>query len=247
MARAQSPLADLKARIQRELDQMPGPWPEGSPGISALVPSAFGGRRGTMGIGFGYQDRVRFSDRHSDGVFGVVVPVGDPVKSLGVDLVGTFLDLSDFGSRFGGDVKLHLRRKDSAIAIGYERALLIGTTDVDRSLYAVASHIVHTRSDRSALLSRLTLNLGFGNGRFRRESEVFRDRDRLGVFGSAAINLCPQASAFAEWTGQDSSLGLSLLPFASEPLIVTLAATDLSGTAGDGRRFSFGVGYGIRF
>lgn len=240
-------LENLKSKIRQELQEVPGPWPEGSPGTSALVPSAFGGKFGAIGIGVAYQNRVRYSRAHSDGLLGMVVPLGDPYHSLGVDVTLNFLDLSRFGDRSSADVKLHLRRGGTAIAIGYERALINGFSDGDRSLYLVGSHILNLKPARSQSFSRLTLNAGIGTGRYRTEKDVFADRKKLGVFGSAAINLCPQASVFGEWTGQDADAGLSFSPLPDRPLTITVAATDIGRSAGDGTRWIVGAGYVFRF
>lgn len=242
---ASEKLSSLNQAVKRELEEFPQAWPDGSPGVSSQVPSAFGGTYGVVGVGFGYQKKVRYG-RNSDGVFSVLMPLGQPVGKLGVDVSASLLDLSDW-DRYSADIKLHTRLGNTAFAVGYERALIYGWSDSDRSLYGAVSHIFHLKENRLDPLSRLTATLGVGNGRFRRESEVINDRGNLGVFGALSLNVHAQASVFGEWTGQDANVGVSLLPIRNRPLQLTLAASDIAGTAGDGTRFTMGVGYAIRF
>lgn len=91
------------------------------------------------------------------------------------------------------------------------------------------------------------VSAGLGTGRYRTENNVFTDDDTPGVFGSVALRIADPVNAIAEWSGQDLSLGFSLRPFREIPLIITPAITDVTGTAGDGVRFIFGVGYAITF
>ncbi|MBO1349159.1 MAG: hypothetical protein EBE86_018005 [Hormoscilla sp. GUM202] len=57
----------------------------------------------------------------------------------------------------------------------------------------------------------------------------------------------PQMHAIAEWTGQDLTVGISVVPFQNLPLVITPAVTDITGNAGDGSRFILGIGYGFSF
>jgi hypothetical protein len=67
------------------------------------------------------------------------------------------------------------------------------------------------------------------------------------VFGSAALRVAQPVNLIVEWTGQDMNVGASISPIPGVPLVITPAAADITGTAGDGTRFILGVGYGIRF
>jgi hypothetical protein len=43
------------------------------------------------------------------------------------------------------------------------------------------------------------------------------------------------------------NVGLSIAPFPEIPIIITLTAVDITGSAGDGVRFGSGISYGFRF
>lgn len=240
-------LQSLADRLEKDLSVTPQPWPLGWPGSSALTPTAFGGTRGMIGFGVGFQPTTRFNrDRH-DGVCGVIVPVGDPVNSVGVDILGTLTDMDHLSDRGSFDFVIHKRFQNSAVAIGTERFAEWGHSDSDKSYYLVGSHVFHLQESSLAPLSRLTVSAGIGSGRFRREADVFSDRKTVGVFGSASINVVREASFFAEWSGQDLDLGISVSPFHNLPLVLTAAAVDMTGSAGDGTRATFGAGYVLRF
>ncbi|MBC6417649.1 MAG: hypothetical protein GDA44_02060 [Prochloron sp. SP5CPC1] len=96
-------------------------------------------------------------------------------------------------------------------------------------------------------MSTIHLSLGLGGGQFRSESDIVNEQDSLGVFTSVAVRLAEPVSAILEWTGQDMTLGFSYVPFRNLPLTLVPAITDITGSAGDGTRFIFGIGYGFSF
>ena len=67
------------------------------------------------------------------------------------------------------------------------------------------------------------------------------------VFGSAAINLSENVNGIVEWTGQDLTLGMSIVPFKEIPLVFTPSFIDVTGSAGDGVRFNASLVYSIAF
>lgn len=217
-----------------------------TPGLSSNVPSAHGAGKGITGIGFGFQERTRFSNK-SDGTAALVVGFGDPEK-VGLDLQLSLLDLSDLGKRESLSVKLHKQlRDDYTVAVGAENLFVHGFTDGDRSFYAVVSKKLRLKESSNKPFSRVYLSGGIGTGRFRSERNVISDTGTLNVFGSVAVNLSPSVVVFTEWTGQGLNLGASLVPFKTIPLVITPALADIAGPAGDGTRFTLGVGYLLQY
>ncbi len=217
----------------------------GAPGTSSNTPTAYGGSWGSVGVGLSFQQRTRFTDR-SDGTSGLVFSFGDPQDAVGLDIGVTALDLSDFGDRGSFNFKLHRRLPDDfAVAIGLENALIWGFSDADTSLYGVVSKRFRLRESSREPFSRLNVSLGLGNGRFRSEENVNEDEGSIGVFGSVAVNVAEPVSVFAEWTGQDLNMGASIVPFRNLPLVITPTLADITGSAGDGVRFTVGIGYGF--
>lgn len=218
-----------------------------SPSTTILTPSAYGKSWRQASVGFGFQHRTRFTDS-ADGAFGVGIGLGDARKYVGLDVGLTLTDLDAF-DRGIISFKLHRRLPDLfAVAVGVNDAISWGPGDIDGpSPYGVVSKTFILKENTKDLFSRLYVSAGLGTGRYRTENNVFTGDDTPGVFGSVALRIADPVNAIAEWSGQDLSLGVSLRPFREIPLIFTPAITDVTGTAGDGVRFIFGIGYAITF
>ncbi len=237
-------------QVTKRLDKLekttPAPVWLLTPGLNSNVPSAYGAGKGITGIGFGFQERTRFGN-NSDGAAALVLGFGDPEK-VGFDLQLTELDLSDLGNRESVGVKFHKQLKnDYAVAVGAENLFVRGFTDGGRSFYAVVSKKLRLKESSREPFSRVYLSGGIGSGRFRSERNVRTDTGTLNVFGSAAVNISPSAVVFTEWTGQGLNIGASFVPFKTVPLVITPALADIAGPAGDGTRFTLGVGYLVKY
>lgn len=218
------------------------------PGISVLTPTAFGKSWRTISIGGGFQERTRFSNT-ADGAVGVGFGLGDAEKLVGLDVNITFTDLSDFFNRGIVSFKLHRRLPQNfAVALGVNDALTWGNSDLDGpSPFGVVSKVIKLRNSTTAPLSRLSLSLGAGTGRYRTILATARDTEDPNVFGSAALRVVDPINIITEWTGQDLTVGMSVRPFPKLPLVITPAFTDITGNAGDGWRFILGAGYVFQF
>jgi hypothetical protein len=218
-----------------------------SPAITVITPSGYGAGWGSAGFGLGLQERTRYTTQ-SDGVAGFGIGFGNPRENIGLTLGVTVTDL--WGDTFqDGSISLKLHRQlpnDFGIAAGVQGALTWGETDGGTSGYGVVTKRF-VFDEPSEPLSQLYLTLGVGGGQYRSESEIQRDKNTLGLFGSVALRVAPPVSAIAEWTGQDLTLGVSVVPFRNIPLVISPAITDITGSAGDGTRFILGIGYGFTF
>lgn len=213
------------------------------PNVSSNVPNAYGASQGMVAVGAGYQNRTRFSDNNDDGAISAVLGLGNPRK-LGVDVQGSFLDLSRFGHRVALGFKIHRQfNNDFAVAFGAENALISARSDSDHSYYLVVSKKLRVKENSSQQFSRLYLSAGLGNGRFLSEGDVFNNRGGINVFGSAAININRSSMLFTEWTGQSLNVGTSVVPFRKYPFALTLTLADIAGGGGDGSRATIGIGY----
>ena len=133
------------------------------------------------------------------------------------------------------------------LAAGAEDLFHWGDGDGTESFYGAVTKVVRLRQSTRDSFSRLTLSLGVGNERFRREKEVLADTGDLGAFGSVGLRVNEWAGLFAEWTGQDMGIGLSFVPSPHHAFVVTPAWTDILSKAGDGDRFTLGVTYAVFF
>ncbi len=228
--------------VQRE-QQKP---PAASPGVSIMTPSGYGISWGRAGIGLGLQERTRFT-QDADGVVGLGIGFGNPLKTVGVSLGITATDL--WGNTFqDGTVSMKLHRRlpyNLSVAAGIIGVIRWGETDGGRSLYGVVTKRFIFAPDPSELFNQLHVSVGVGSGQFRTEDQINTDEGTVGVFGSVALRVNQPISAIAEWTGQDMTVGLSIAPFKNIPLVISPALTDITGSAGDGTRFILGIGYGF--
>ncbi len=217
-----------------------------SPGISYLTPSAYGKSLGQFSVGGSFQSKVRFRSE-SDAFLGGGFGLGDPRKAVGLDVSVGIADITTFKRGTIG-FKVHRRLPAQfAIAVGIDNAITWGRVDGAISPYGVVSKAFQLREDPRAPFSQLYVSAGAGTGRYRSQGDIVNRRDSVGVFGSVAVRVVEQVNFITEWSGQDLTLGVSILPFPKIPLVFTPAVTDVTGTAGDGPRFTIGVGYGFSF
>jgi hypothetical protein len=217
-----------------------------SPSITFLTPSAYGKSLGQFSVGGSFQSKVRYRTE-SDAFLGGGFGLGDPYKAVGLDVSIGIADVTTFERGTIG-FKLHRRLPANfAIAVGVDNAITWGTVDGGITPFGVVTKSFQLREDPRLPFSQLYVSGGAGTGRYRSEGDILNNRDSVGVFGSVAVRVIEQVNFISEWSGQDLTLGISVLPFPKIPLVFTPAVTDVTGTAGDGPRFTFGVGFGFSF
>jgi len=217
-------------------------------GSSISTPTGFGAQTGDIFFGATYQERARFTDK-DDGAVVLGFGLGDARKLVALETAVSIYDL--FGDTFeegGVSFKVHrLFPGDFAVAVGVENAISWGNTDGGQSVYGVVSKVFRLRENSTDPLSSVTASVGVGGGRFRSEDNIEEGDESPNVFGSVGLQVAEPISLIAEWTGQDLNLGASITPIPGVPLVITPAAADVTGSAGDGTRFILGIGYGISF
>jgi hypothetical protein len=218
-----------------------------APGITIFTPSGYGKSWGSGAVGIGFQSRTRFTD-NPDGSVGISFGFGNARKVVGLDVGASLLDLSGF-SRGALSFKVHrLLPADFAIAAGVTGIPLgSGFDGLTVSPFGVITKRIVINKNEATPFSQMFLSLGAGGGNFRSESNIANGTGTAGIFGSVAVRVIRPMTFIAEWSGQDLSLGLSVIPFKNLPLVITPAVTDITGQAGDGVRFVLGVGYGFSY
>ena len=222
-------------------------------GTSISTPTGFGAQWRDAFVGVGYQERTRFSDI-DDGAVTAGFGLGDARKLVAAEVAVTSYSTirEGFGENGGVSFKVHRTFTndtggDLAVAVGVENAIDWGNSDAGKSVYGVVTKVLPLTQNPTDPLSSLTVSLGLGGGRFRSEEKINNREGGTNVFGSVALKVAEPVNLIAEWTGQDLNLGASIYPIPGVPLVITPAAADVTGNAGDGTRFILGVGYGIRF
>ena len=218
-----------------------------SPSVTIINPSGYGAAWGNAGIGIGFQERARFVDQR-DAVIGFGFGLGNPVKNIGVQIGVSLVDVSAPFRDGAVSIKLHRRLpEDFSIAVGTQGGVIWGTTDGGSSIYGVVTKRLALRQDRTKSLSEVYVSLGIGGGQFRSESDIENGIESVGVFGSLAVRVIEPINLVTEWSGQDLTIGTSIVPFKNFPFVIVPAITDITGSAGDGARFILGAGYSISF
>jgi len=219
----------------------------GAPSITIGIPSAYGASWRQVGVGVSFQERARFTDK-SDGGIGFGIGFGDSVKNVGVQLGLGLVDVSDLFADGVISVKVHRQLpSDFAIAAGINGLITWGETDGGSSGYGVVTKKFTFKSSPQEPFSEFYLSLGIGGGQFRSEDDINNGVNSVGVFASGALKIVEQVNFITEWTGQDMTIGVSVVPFRNVPFVITPAVTDITSTAGDGARFILGASYSFNF
>lgn len=214
------------------------------PSISVLNPIGFGGSFGTISVGATFVDPARFSSTGAeDGSAGVTFSLGNPQKFVGIDVTYTAFSVTgennsdpfETGS-FGLQLSRQLSR-NSSVGLGVENLITYpeGSNDSGTSTFVVGSGFWALRDNPRKPFGRVFVSGGFGNGRFRspEDFDAVQDGgiDDFRPFASVALQVVPRVHAIVEWTGQDVSAGLSVVPLRRIPLVLTVAGIDLTGNA----------------
>jgi hypothetical protein len=220
-----------------------------TPGMSAANPSGFGAEFGSVWAGASYQPRARYSTGQT-GAAAVGFGLGDASRYVGLQVgINSFSTVSSgFGNRMGVD--LHLHRTFGGVwgvAVGWESvaAPYSVTRDSGENQYVVGSRWLQFRDNPDAPFGLGMLSLGIGTGRYQSEADFHADAGRVGLFGSFGVRLAAPVSLVAEWTGQDLMLATSVTPLRNHDLAITAGFTEITGTAGDGARFTVGGSLGL--
>lgn len=220
----------------------------GSPSITIGIPSAYGASWRQAGIGISFQERTRFTDK-SDGGIGFGIGFGDSAKNVGVQLGLGLTDVSELFSD-GGVISVKVHRQlpsDFAIAAGINGLITWGETDGGNSGYGVVTKKFPLKPSSQEPFSEFYLSVGIGGGQYRSEDDINNGINSVGVFASGALKVVEQVNFITEWTGQDMTIGVSIVPFRNVPFVITPAITDVTSTAGDGTRFILGASYSFQF
>lgn len=238
----------LRIPIETDWAVLPTEYTRGHPSSTINTPTAYGPGWGDVYAGVGYQNRIRYDDWR-DGVASVGVGLGNPQRSVGLDVTVNVLDTyTEFAQDRSLSLKLHRRLPyRTAVAVGHENLWHTDGTDGGSSRYVVVSKILLLRDRPTSPFGSMIVNVGLGTDRFLSEQKFAQGNDGVNAFGSVGLRVLRPVNAVANWTGQDLALGLSIAPVRTWPLVITPAVVDVTGAAGDGARFSMSAGLHYNF
>ncbi|HCG00957.1 MAG TPA: hypothetical protein DEV93_10495 [Chloroflexi bacterium] len=226
-----------------------------SPASSDGTPIAYGAEWGDGFFGLGFQNRMRYvktlpRSQQMDGSVVAGFGLGDAESVIGIETAITSFSTvrSGFGNHMGVSFKIHrLLPKNIGVAIGWEDAIRSQALDGGSSIYGVVSSFIPLRKDVASPLGSVTVSAGIGDGRFQTERAISLGKDGVNGFGSLGVRILSPVSLIAEWGGQDLTVAASIVPFVRFPLVISPGFADVTGSAGDGARFTVGVGLGFSF
>jgi hypothetical protein len=257
-ARAQD---DARARLLipdvAGLSTQVGHFPRGAPGSSTGAPIAFGANWGDVYVGAGLQTPARFSGTQ-DGALVAGMGFFDASDVVGLDMSLTSFSTIHSGlfHRMGLGLKAHKLLDDNwGIALGIDDIYLSNQpANTHASVYGVVSKVMGLDGTWLSDFESVTFSAGLGNEGFRLEPDIRDNHNTIGAFGSVALRMFDQLSLIMDWPGQDLDIGVSVVPFADFPLVITPGVADITGSAGTfataysvRSRFTLGVGMAFRF
>ena len=216
------------------------------PSPNAGIPSAFGAEWGDVfaSATLAGADRVR---TEADGSLSVGLGLGDARSLVGVELAYNILSIRRFAENGNFDVKVHrqLYRDDQtqvAAALGWNNFARYGSNAVntESSPYGMvsAAHLLQPEHPTNRL--PITGTLGVGGGDFS------TDNSDVGVIAGVGLQVHPQMSVNAAWSGVGLNVGTSLVISPTVPLTLTMTYGDITNNTAAGSVAVVTLGYGFR-
>ncbi|MEA5581665.1 hypothetical protein VB620_09970 [Nodularia harveyana UHCC-0300] len=245
--------------ITREQQLIKRRGPKAFPGSTAGTPSGYGASAGQFYVGVGVLFPLdEDSDGYLDGSYGAGFGLGNPYKSVGLEVNvnfsssgGDFLKGGEFDVGSSGylGLKLHKYFSDgTAMAVGWSNALKWGESSGNKdTIYGVVTKAFPLQPNNPNHKLPLTISVGIGNGGFRSLDTRETDENDVNIFGSVGLRVLPQISLVSSWTGNRLNVGSSIAPFKNLPLIINGIFTDVTSNFDTGLGFSLSAGYSFRF
>lgn len=237
--------ASVAAQAQSPAQQAAGPL-RGLAGAALQAPVGFGAGWGSVGFGVYGQTLGDYSSDDFDGSAGIAFGLGNPDKYVGLEVAaGTSSLTTQNGDSFGESgsmaFKLHTNLPGhTSIAVGVNGTNRWGAADNPNnssSLYIAGSKFFNVGESLG-----LVTTLGLGDGVYRGIGD-----SGAGVFGALALYLSPRFSIIGEYTGRFANAAVSMAPFRSLPLTLTLGAVNLTERYNDDVQFAGSIGLGFSF
>lgn len=211
---------------------------------SGFGPARFGNQfaRAALSASIGGVNRVPYTSQ-ADGALGLGLSFGNAFRGVGVGLMASVNDLSDFGNLDRLSVGFSLSRylwDGLSLSLGGEN-LFVRKTDGEASYSLAASWAF----DRAQMPFKGTLTLGAGSGRFAHATprDIAEGRASRGtiIFAALSAEMSDRMNLIAEWNGRNLNAGLSYV-FPRTGVSVKLGVENLTSHSGDGPILTGSVG-----
>lgn len=186
--------------------------------------------------------------KEADLTAGFGAGIGDSRKTVSAVAILNINDVSAFRNFSGSLVISRQINASTFISAGALHLFASSESDGLPSYYIVVSHAVQGLPSSVPGYSRLQYSVGFGTGRFLRNSpadvQAGKKKNGTGLFAHVTYELFRKVNAYAEWTGLNLCAGVSVRPLPRLPAL-NLGLTDITRLSGDKPRAVFGIGFSL--
>jgi hypothetical protein len=212
------------------------------------TPSGFGAYWGSAFISASGATAGKARDGSVDGSISVGFGLGT-ADTVGVEFAYNQGSIKRFGSSGSVDVKAHRivyaeGTNQVSIGVGWNAfAQHVGNGESVRpsSVYGVISSYSQLQANDTYNTMPISFSVGVGGGDFR------KNPDSIGVFAGVGVQVLPQLSVGAAWSGVGVNAGVSYVPYPEIPLTFVLTGGDLTDSSGGGTVLVLSASYGFNF
>ena len=217
-----------------------------SPSLNFGTPSGFGAYWGSAFISASGATPGSKRDGNIDGSVSVGFGLGSS-DTIGAEVSYNQGSIKNFGQNGTFDAKIHRivyseGTNQVSVSVGWNTFAQHVTESVgNSSVYAAISSYSQLQAGDKYNTMPISFSVGVGGGTFR------KDPDSLGVFGGFGVQVHPQFSVGAAWSGVGINAGVSYVPYPEIPLTFVLTGGDLTESSFGGRVVVLSASYGFSF
>ena len=217
-----------------------------SPSLNFGTPSGFGAYWGNAFISASGATPGTKRDGNIDGSVSVGFGLGSS-DTIGGELSYNQGSIKNFGRNGTFDAKIHRivyaeGTNQVSVSVGWNTFAQHVTESVANSyVYGAISTYSQLQAGDKYNTMPISFTVGVGGGAFR------KDPDSLGVFAGFGVQVHPQFSVGAAWSGQGINAGVSYVPYPAIPLTFVLTGGDLTESSFGGRVLVLSASYGFSF
>ena len=217
-----------------------------SPSLTFGTPSGFGAYWGSAFISAVGTTPGSKRDGNIDGSVSVGFGLGSS-DTIGAEVSYNQGSIKNFGQNGTFDAKIHRivyseGTNQVSVSVGWNTFAQHVTESVANSVVygAISSYSQLQAGDKYNTMP-ISFTVGVGGGSFS------KDRASVAVFGGFGVQVHPQFSVGAAWSGKGINAGVSYVPNPQIPLTFVLTGGDLTDSSGNGTILVLNASYGFNF
>ena len=217
-----------------------------SPSLNFGTPSGFGAYWGSAFVSASGATPGSKRDGNIDGSISVGFGLGSS-DTIGAEVSYNQGSIKNFGQNGTFDAKIHRivyseGTNQVSVSVGWNTFAQHVTESVANSVVygAISSYSQLQAGDKYNTMP-ISFTVGVGGGSFS------KDRASVAVFGGFGVQVHPQFSVGAAWSGQGINAGVSYVPYPEIPLTFVLTGGDLTESSFGGRVVVLSASYGFSF